>query len=225
MRASTLTRSIIGACLVLALVVMHFAPDNVGVSYASVDGISTYRADSDLVSLLLSPMLVVLYIWVLRLPAVEGANFVTAGLWRRFWSFLVDLLFAMLIAIPWAGLIALVIEAARTGHFVWSVQRQPALDGDGWVAFGTVLPSMIWFLMYFVMPQRLLRASPGSVLLGIQVRYDTGRPSLRRAIGRTMLSFVALAGCYISAPMALANPEKRMWQDKAVDSRVVQWTD
>ena len=49
--------------------------------------------------------------------------------------------------------------------------------------------------------------------------------TLMRALGRVLLSFVALVLWIVSVPMALFDPERRMWQDQAFGTRVVQWTD
>ncbi|HEY3645002.1 MAG TPA: RDD family protein [Gammaproteobacteria bacterium] len=227
MKQTTLIRYVIGAALVLTLVTSCTLSSNgASVGYRSVNGYTSYGASSDPALLLISPLLIVLYLWVMRSPTVGGRNFVVAGIWRRFWSFLVDFLFAMFVVAPWMGLVALLVEAGHTGHFEWVVQRQPAQDGDGSLASLLLLPGMVLLLSYFVLPLSLGRATPGSVLLGIEVRTDSGKPlPFLTALGRTVLSYLAVCGCFISIPMALCDPEKRMWQDKACDTRVVQWTD
>jgi uncharacterized RDD family membrane protein YckC len=137
-----------------------------------------------------------------------------------------DLLFAIVMVMPWVGLVALLVEAEHTGHFTWVVQRQPAQDGDALLSSILVLPGILLMLFYFALPPYLKSATPGSVLCGIAVRHDAGeRLSFLRSLGRTVLGYLALCGCFISAPMALSNPEKRMWQDKVFGTRVVQWRD
>jgi len=227
MNMMKLAKLVVAAALALTFVVScGFSSHGTGVSYHSVNGYSGYNASSDPVLLLLSLFIIGLYAWVLRLPMEESRGFVTAGIWLRFWAAAVDFLFATLMLMPWLGLIALLVEAGHTGHFAWTVQRQPAQDGDGLLSFMLVLPGMLSLLVYFALPLYLKRATPGSILCGIAVRYDTGkRPSFISSLGRTALGYVALCGCFISIPMALSNSEKRMWQDKAFGTRVVQWSD
>ncbi len=223
----SLARYVVGAALIVTLVTScTLSSHGASVGYNSVNGDTSYAASSDPVLLLLSPLLIAMYLWILRRPPVVGRSFVTAGIWRRLWAFLADFLFAMLMVTPWMGLIALLVEAHHTGHFDWVVHRQPAQDGDGTLVSLLLLPCMVLLLSYFALPLSFGRATPGSVLLGIAVRPDSGRPlPFLTALGRTALSYVAVCGCFISIPMALSNPEKRMWQDKACGTHVVQWTD
>jgi uncharacterized RDD family membrane protein YckC len=227
MKRAALVRYVVGAVLVLTLVTScTLSSHGASVGYHSVNGDTSYGASSDPALLLISPLLIALYLWVLRQPPGERQGFVTAGIWRRLWAFLVDFLFAMFAITPWMGLIALLVEAGHTGHFDWVVQRQPAHDGDGALAALLLLPCMVVLLSYFALPLYLGRPTPGTVLLGIAVRADSGRPlPFFVALGRTALSYAAVCGCFISIPMALFDPEKRMWQDKAFGTRVVQWTD
>jgi uncharacterized RDD family membrane protein YckC len=226
-KQTTLSRYVVGAALVLTLVMLYgLSPVELGVGYQFVNGVDSYSAGSGPLHLLLSPLIIGLYVWILRTPLQDGRSFVAAGLWRRFWAFVADFMFGMFVLMPWIGLIALLAEAGRTGHFTWTLHRQPALEGDGDLAGMLVLSAILLLLGFFILPLRLRRATPGCVLLGIAVRYDSGKPpSVLGALGRTFLAYMALGGCFISAPMALSDPGKRMWQDKACDSRVVQWTD
>lgn len=227
MKQAAFPRYVVGGALILVFVAMLFADAHgAQLSTSDIDGVATYRASSDPVMLVSSLGILALYIWVLRLPASEGRSFETAGIWRRFWAFLVDFLMSMLLTTPWIGLVGLLVEAHITGYFTWHVERSPALDRD-WQLGLTLIPFGIAAeLAYFILPQWRMRASPGSVLLGIAVRPDPGKPlSFFAALGRTLLGFIALCGWVVAVPMALFDEEKRMWQDQAFGTRVVRWTD
>ena len=225
MKQSSIARCAVAATFVLEYMALSFA-DGAQVNATSINGVSSYKASSNPACLAVSLVILAVYIWVVCLPPNAGRPFVTAGIWRRFWAWLADVFIGLFVLTPWSGLIALLVEAAHTGHFAWSVQRQPALDGDMALGVMLVLPAMALLLAYFALPLTRQRATPGSLLLGIAVRYDSGRPpSFWGAMGRVFLAYIALCGWFISVPMALFNPEKRMWQDKTFGTRVVRWTD
>jgi hypothetical protein len=144
-------------------------------------------------------------------------------MWRRFFAFYIDFLFAVLMSACWMGFTELSIEAARTGVFSWSIHRRPT-DWDialGWIL---LLPYITAILVYFAWPQHRGRQSPGDLLLGIGLKYD--KPlSLSQAVGRVLLGLMALSAWIVTVPLALTDSQKRMWQDKSYGTRMVQWTD
>lgn len=227
MTRALLTRLVVAASIVIVVALMIFDPgQGIGVNATTVNGHSFYRASSSPPALIVSLILVVLYLWVFRRKAQGRPSSETAGLWMRFWAFAVDFFLVTFILSPWAGFLALLREYAQTGSFQWIVQRDYFLPGDVGVTVLLVLCGFPLLLGYFVLPQYLGRPSPGSVLVGICLKYDADTaPPLGRVIGRVLLSYVALAGFFLSVPMALCNPEKRMWQDKVCGTRVVRWSD
>jgi len=224
MKQSTVSRSVVASIIVLEYLALYFS-NGAAVETTSINGVSSYQASSAPALLGVSIIILAVYVWVLRMPSDTGRQFVTAGIWRLFWAFFADFFIGLSALGPWIGLIALLIEARSTGHFAWSVQR-PAADGDMQVGAILVLPTMVLLLAYFALPLTRQRSTLGSLLLGITVRYESSRsPSFWGAMGRIFLAYIALCFWFISVPMALSNPEKRMWQDKIFGTRVVQWTD
>lgn len=184
---------------------------------------STYEIISDPIVLVISIGFLGLYVWILRRPFRTDRGFRTAGLLRRFWAFVIDYFLAALIVMPWTTLISLLIEAVRTGYFSWIVQRE-SLPGDGWLMFMLFILDVVGMLTYFALPQRYMRATPGSTFLGITVLYDSGKPpSLLVAFTRSVLGYIALCLFPLSVPLALSNTDKQMWQDIRCGTRVVQW--
>lgn len=227
MKRTSLPRYVVGGALILSFLAVQLSGGGgVQVHTSTVNSVSTYQASSSPILLVLSLVILTLYVWILRLPPGDGRAFFTAGLWRRFWAFMVDFMLSALITTPWIGFIALAMEAAHTGHFAWAVQREPALDGDWQISSILVLAGVVTEFIYFALPLYLRCATPGYVLLGIAMRYDSAKPSsLLGVLGRTLLASIALCCCVISVPMALSDPEKRMWQDQACGTRVVKWSD
>ncbi len=126
---------------------------------------------------------------------------------------------------PSAAYTRRMLEAVRTGTFVWSVHRPPT-DGDVIIGIMLIVPYMLGLLLYFAWPQYRARPSPGDLLLGIRVTQTRPRPlSLSNAMGRVLLGMLAFSAWFITVPLALADPEKRMWQDKAYGTRVVKWSE
>jgi len=225
MKSNVSARALAGLGLVVAFVALFFEPKgNIGVTARTINGHSTFDAGSNPIALVVSFVMAGVYILIFRMKDGKERRFETAGIWRRFGAFLVDFLFSMLIVSPWLALISLEVEARRTGVFAWTVHRDYLADGDTSLTLMSVAFAFLFVLAYFTAPVYLASQSPGAALLGIAFRYDTGkRPSLARAVGRELLGYLALCGCFISVPLALSNPEKRMWHDLATHTRVVKW--
>ena len=226
MKQVTLARCAVGAVALLQIVAISLPAQHAG----PYEGISATDAGFQAGSHPLGPAVALsmfaLYLWVLRLPVESPEKFVTASLWHKALAVLADLLLAIWLLAPWAGFIAVSVEALHSGHFAWQVHRDQATDADFLLSLLLVLSSLFGLLMYFAWPQHRGRYSPGELLLGIGLRYRDDRPlTLMRALGRVLLSFVALVLWIVSVPMALFDPERRMWQDQAFGTRVVQWTD
>ncbi len=225
MKQTLLARCVVGAVVLLALAALYLPASGVDfLEGAEASSAAGYDSGSSPIALLVSFGIFALYVWVMRLPVDPMRRSVSAGMWRRFLAFYVDFMFGMLMVAPWAGLIAVAVEAIHTGTFAWSIHRDEATSADFMLSFGLVLPAMAALLMYFAWPQHRGNPSPGALLFGIWLKCD--KPlSLSSAAGRVVLGLLALSAGLITVPMALADPEKRMWQDKSFRTRVVRWID
>lgn len=226
MNRRTLARCAVGVVALLQIVAISLPAKHAG----PYEGISAtdagYQAGSHPLGPVVALTIFALFLWVLRLPAEPARNFVTAPLWRRSLAVLADLLLVIWLVAPWAGFIAVSVEALRSGHFAWAVHRDQATDADFVLSLVLVLASLFAVLLYFAWPQYRGRPSPGDLLLGIGLKYRDDQPlSLPRALGRVVFSFITLVLGVLFVPMALFDPEKRMWQDRAFGTRVVQWTE
>ncbi|HEY1773594.1 MAG TPA: RDD family protein [Gammaproteobacteria bacterium] len=154
--------------------------------------------------LALSLILTVIYIWILLRGQSGSPGSEPAGLWDRLWAFFADYMIAGGIFWPLAAFLTAI-------HEDWPKE---------------LLVTSIILTTYFFLPQYLVSRSPGSILQGIGLKYDSVEdPSFLRALGRVLLSYVALGLWIVSVPMASSDSGKRMWQDKVFGTRVVQWTD
>jgi RDD family len=161
----------------------------------------SYGEHANLSALAVSLILTGFYIWLLLREQQGSPGAAPAGLWDRLSAFFADYMLA-------GGILS--------GFLT--------LLPDDWFTRALVLLSGL--MTYFILPQYLGCRSPGSVLLGIGIRYDSGKvPSFPMALGRVVYGCIALCLWIVSVPMARSNPEKRMWQDKAFGTRVVQWSD
>lgn len=192
MRAETVTKPLVGAAVLMALGEEIFG--------TAIDS----RPISNLLALVISSILIVVYIWVLLHRESGSPTSAAAGLWDRLWAFFADYMIASGIIWP--------LPAYLT-----------ALHEDWRKAF---LVGLVLLAGYFTLSQFLVSRSPGSVLQGIGLQYDSGEaPSFLAALGRVVLSYIALCLWIVSVPMAISDSGKRMWQDKAFGTRVVQWSD
>jgi uncharacterized RDD family membrane protein YckC len=200
------------------------SPANIGVRTETINGHSTFDAASNPIALIVSLVLAGAYMWILQVDSGSERQYVTAGLWRRLGAFLVDFILAMLIFSPWLSLMVLLIESSNTGIFTWSVHRDYLENGDTLLTLVCVAVGFLFCLAYFSIPVYFVRQSPGAALLGIGLRYAPQKaPSFWRAIGRVVLGYIAICGWIFSIPLALKDPEKKMWHDVAAGTRVVKW--
>lgn len=226
MKRTTLARWIVGTVTLLQIIAISLPARDAGPVEGVMASDAGYVAGSHPLGPVVSLSVLALYAWVLSLPADPARRFISAGLGRKSLAVLADFLLAMLLVSPWAGFIAVSIEAVHSGSFVWYVHRDQATSADFSLSFLLTLASLCCLAMYFAWPQHRGRPSPGELLLGIGLKYQGDRPlSLWRAMGRVLLGLLTLVACIVTVPMTLFDPERRMWQDKTFGTRVVQWQD
>lgn len=192
MRPATVARLLVGAAVLMAVGETIF-----GIALSS-------RTIANLLALVISSILIVVYIWILLHRESGSPTPAAAGLWGRLWAFFADFMIA--------------------GGIIWPLPAYLTAMHEDWRK--TVLVNLILLTSYFILPQYLVSRSPGSVLQGIGLKYDSGKePSFLAALGRVVLSYITLGLWVVSVPMATSDSEKRMWQDKVFGTRVVQWSD
>lgn len=144
-------------------------------------------------------------------------------LFRRFVAFWLDFVLAIMAIAPILGIIPMLTEWKRTGVFRWHFERSTHVTGDGYLAFGGVSVGFAALIFYYALPLFWSRPSPGTCIAGYQVVPDSGiKLTLRTAILRTLLGFIAAAGAYF-APFAERNRKQgKFWLDKVFNTRAVR---
>jgi uncharacterized RDD family membrane protein YckC len=126
--------------------------------------------------------------------SIHGNDQPMLSLRRRYCAFWLDFLVAIFMIGPILGVIAVVYEWKRTGTFAWSFVRTDTAPGDQLLSIETLFLCFIALLLYFALPLKLHKPSPGSCILGYRVFSEYERKmTWGMAIQRTLFGFVAVA--------------------------------
>jgi hypothetical protein len=160
-----------------------------------------------------------LYILIMdAAPVVSGAPL--PGLLRRFAAFSLDFMLAMFMVAPMVGLIPLFFEWKRTRVFAWTFTRTTSTAFDIPVTVVSMLLTVVGLLFYYSIPILRRRPSPGSCILGYQVLPDGENPlTLRRAMLRSVLGFIAVSGAYVAPFVARDQKHGKFWLDRVFGTR------
>jgi uncharacterized RDD family membrane protein YckC len=142
--------------------------------------------------------------------------------WRRVAAFLVDFYFALATILPITVLVALALEARRTGHFAWMFDRPYSVPSDVWLIIAVPLDLTFTFL-YFALPLTRGRQTVGCFLLQTKVlpRSDSERRlTWNQAIWRTYDELRGLFRWWLLIKPK-RDTEGNTWYDTESDCRVV----
>lgn len=155
-------------------------------------------------------------------PAELGPPF--SGVFRRFVAFWMDFIVAMTVMAPVLGVIVALIEWRRTGVFQWAFERETQAPDDRILApAGTALVAVA-VVFYYALPLLRRRPSPGACIAGYQVIPDDGvTMTLRTALLRTLLGFIALCVAYLAPFIQRDSKNGKFWLDKVFGTRAVTW--
>lgn len=94
--------------------------------------------------------------------------------------------------------------------------------GDEWLIGVGVIFVTIGLVFYFAFPLIRRRPSPGACITGCQVVPDDGTTmTLRTAVFRTLLGFIALCAAYLAPFIERDSKNGKFWLDKVFDTRAV----
>jgi uncharacterized RDD family membrane protein YckC len=132
------------------------------------------------------------YFLLMFAPAAElGQAFF--GWWRRTLAFCIDMVFAVAMLSPVAGLIPVLMEWKRTGVFAWTFARSAPAAGDYLMSAALFILMASLLVLYFAFPLIRNRPSPGSCAMGYQiVQDDGGSIPLKVAVYRTLAGIAFL---------------------------------
>ena len=155
-----------------------------------------------------------LYIWIgtYRLPVPENPS-MPAGLIRRFVAFYIDLSICYVVIIVPLVLLVLGVEALTSRSFAWEVELVESSHNFG-AACLIIVTTPILLILLLSWPEAKQRFSPGMLVSGFYL-YSPSELSVGRAVLRSVMGFLTLAGIVLSGPMALAREDRRMWHDLA----------
>jgi uncharacterized RDD family membrane protein YckC len=211
--------------VVLSFVVIHFYHVvQVGSFMEWKSGGTSISAGSHPAMLLWSAVAIALFILMMvkePTAAVEGVPTPK----RRILAFVIDFWFSLLTLSAFDALFPLLVEAARTDHFVWHFQRNYSVNTDGLSAVGIPLFMALIFL-YFAFPLTRGRQTVGCFVMRLRVTPpfgDQGCFTLRAALGRTFYAFFGL--CSMLTRNWDRDGQGRTWYDRETDCTVVLVSD
>lgn len=211
------------AAFVIASNVAEFTALGVSSEWSSRSGYR-FSGGTEPWALALAGVLIGLYLLLMFAePAKPGQPL--PGVFRRFIAFCFDFVIAMGALTPIIGLLATYTEWKRTGVFQWSFERTISVPGDGPLSWVGLLLGAPVLVLYYALPFVRRRPSPGTCIAGYQIVPDDGvTPTLKTAVLRTLLGFIALSTVYFAPFVARDRKQGKFWLDKVFSTRAVMLT-
>ena len=196
-------------------------PFTIGASQEWVNGEYRFAGGTHPVVLAFALIIAALYVLLMFAPPAHlGAPL--PGVIRRFVAFFLDFILAMVLMGAIVGILPALTEWKRTGIFQWHFQRTLYAPGDGWLTAAEAILLIPGLVFYFVFPLIRLRPSPGACITGYQIVPDDGTPmSVRAAIVRTLLGFIALCAAYLAPFVARDRKKGKFWLDAVLGTRAL----
>jgi uncharacterized RDD family membrane protein YckC len=166
--------------------------------------------------------LVVGLYFLLMYAAPFGVGRPLPGVVVRFVAFWLDFVLAMMVVAPIFGILPTVTEWRRTGVFEWVFDRTNSAPGDGLLIVAQFLLISVALVFYYAFPLVRRRPSPGTCIVGYQVVAEDGvTMTLRTALLRTLLGFIALCVAYLAPFIERDRKNGKFWLDKVFGTRAV----
>lgn len=145
------------------------------------------------------------------------------GVFRRFVAFWIDFALAMIAVGPILGIVPMLVEWKRTGIFRWSFERTSYAPGDALLVTAALMVGCAALVLYYALPLVYSKPSPGTCITGYQVVAEEGpNLTLRTALLRTLLGFVAVCGAYVAPFVARDRENGKFWLDKVFGTRALR---
>jgi hypothetical protein len=144
------------------------------------------------------------------------------GIFRRFLAFWLDFGLVMSILAPILGVLPVLVEWGRTKVFAWTFERTTLAASDIPLAALSTAVALAMMMLYFAIPIFRQRPSPGSCIVGYQVVPEGGAAlTLRRALLRTSLGFLAVCGAWAAPFVARDRRHGKFWLDRVFGTRAM----
>jgi len=197
-------------------------PVTIGASQEWINGKYRFAGGTHPVALGFALIIAVLYVLLMFAPPAHlGAPL--PGVFRRFVAFFFDFILAMVLIGAIVGFLPALAEWKRTGTFQWHFERTLYAPSDGWLTAAEAILLIPGLVFYFVFPLTRLRPSPGACIAGYQIVPDDGITiSVRTAILRTLLGFIALCAAYLAPFVARDRKKGKFWLDAVFGTRALR---
>lgn len=216
-------RWLFGAVIAAVIVIGNFSePATYGISQQWTNGDYRFAGGTHPVALTLALLIAVLYLLLMFSPPTPlGEPLPTV--FRRFVTFWLDFILAMTLIAPIMGILPALAEWRRTGSFQWHFQRD-FHAGDGWLTAAGSIFLIAGLVFYFAYPLVRHRPSPGACITGYQIVPDDGATmTVRTAVLRTLLGFIAACGAYAAPFVARDRKKGKFWLDAVFSTRALRF--
>jgi len=198
----------------VAAIAMSYEPTVLGLSAEWTDGGYRFSGGTERWALGVAVLIAGLYVLLMNVTP-SGTGRPLSAVFRRFVSFWLDFVLAMSISVPILGILPVVVEWRRTGVFAWTFVRTTPAAGDIPIAAVSTAIVFAALLFYYAIPTARRRPSPGACVVGYQVVPDNGGTlSLRRALLRALLGFVAVCGAWFAPFVGRDRKHGKFWLDR-----------
>jgi hypothetical protein len=144
------------------------------------------------------------------------------GVFRRFVAFWLDFVLAMTALVPILGILLTVSEWRRTVVFRWNFARDTYARGDALLAVLSFLITTGVLLLYWSLPLTRRKPSLGACIVGyVVVPGNRDTMPFGRAVLRSLLGFVAVAGWYVTPFIARDRKNGKVWLDKVFGTQAM----
>jgi hypothetical protein len=215
-------RWLFAAVLAAALFVSFFTePATFGISAQWTNGSYRFAGGTHPVALTFALIISGLYVLLMFAPTPNLGG-PLPGVFRRFVAFWLDFILGMMLIAPVMGILPTLTEWKRTGEFQWNFERATHAPGDGWLAAVGVMVLFGGLVFFFAFPLIRRRPSPGACIAGYQIVPDEGVTiTLRTAILRTLLGFIATCAAYLAPFVARDRKKGKFWLDAVFGTRAL----
>jgi uncharacterized RDD family membrane protein YckC len=197
-------------------------PYTVGASASWVNGRYHMAGGTNPLELCFAALIGGLYVLLLFAPPVAGDR-AFPGVFRRFIAFWIDFLLAMFMIAPVLGIVPTITEWQRTQQFQWTFERDTVASGDAWIAGVSVFFAFVLLTFYFALPLIRRKPTPGACVLGYQIVSDSGEAlTLRAAVLRSLLGFIAVCSAYLAPFLFRDRKAGKFWLDKVFHTHAVR---
>jgi len=217
-------RWLFGAVIAVVILIGNISePATYGISQEWTNGDYSFAGGTHPVALTPALLIAVLYLLLMFSPPTSLGEPLPA-VFRRFITFWLDFILAMTLIAPPIGILPALAEWKRTGSFQWHFQRAFHAPGDGWLTAAGLVFLVVGLVIYFAYPLVRHRPPHGACITGYQiVADDWATMTVRTAVLRTLLGFIAACGASVAPFVARDRKKGKFWLDAVFSTRALRF--